>query len=300
MLRNIFRISVCVMLMSFFNVCTASETLLGDEADYSNRSSTNITPHESHARFAQPSDGDDDDEAAESTPQNATFATQVLPSAAATTGGADQAKEDDTEEYVNVPTQAKISPEFSIVGGMFDALVVPDSTMPYTVITLSGCICQALLAPSTFQNNSALVRINLSGSQLNFRDFEEKFGEGCLSLTHINLLGTIDGSVEGYPIITPERFAQLAHPDILQRILHGQCSLSISHPTREGGCYTVSEMKEKFLSSILQLRSLNKAKETLSTYQSLINMLRSGIEGIDPRAVAAAGANVAFKVCTGL
>ncbi|QOL19619.1 hypothetical protein [Candidatus Bodocaedibacter vickermanii] len=302
MLMNIFRISVCVMLMSFFNVCTASETLLDE--DQPAEGTPSGTPAESRAMFAADTGDGDDDADAESNDgtvepalQSATVAIQAMPSAA---GGAAAAVQPNEEEFVNVPEQAKILPEFSIVGGMYDALDIPNSTMPYTAITLANCTCNNPLDPSTFQNNSALVRINLSGSQLNFRYFEEKFGAGCLSLTHINLMGTIDGSVDGYPIITPERFAQLAHPDILQRILHGQCSLFISHPERVGGYYIVPEMQKKFLSSILQLRSLNKAKETLSTYQSLINMLRSGIEGIDPRAVAAAGANVAFKVCTGL
>lgn len=328
MLMNIFRISVCVMLMSFFNVCTASDALL-DDNQLAADGTPSGTPTESRARFASHSDEEDDADAesndgtVEPALQNATFATRIgtAPSTAHTqaekapplTAAAAQAQEEDTEEFVTVPVQAKISPEFSIVGGMYDALDIPNSTMPYTVLTLANCTCNNPLDPSTFQNNSALVHINLSGSQLNFRDFEEKFGAGCFSLNCIDLRNTVDSSVAGYPIITPERFAQLAHPDILQRILNGQCRLFISHPERERegkeereekeelqrGCYTVSEMQPKILFSILQLRSLNKAKEPLSAYQSLINMLRSGIEGIDPRAVAAASANVAFKVCTG-
>ncbi len=310
---NIFRSSVCFVLMSFFNICTASQTLLDDDQSSADCTPAE-TPTESRARFASHSDDEVDDThdgTAESPPQNATFAARAgtaPPSTASThpeqtppaAAAAAQSNAEDIEEYVNVPKQAKILPEFSIVGGMFDALVIPISTMPYTAITLSGCSCQALLDPSTFQNNLALVRINLNGSQLNFRDFEEKFGEGCLNLNCIDLMNTIDSSVVGYLIITPERFAQLAHPDILQRILHGHCSLSISHPAREGECYTVPEMQEKFLSSILQLRSLNKAKETLSAYGKLIEMLRAGVEGIDPKALAAAGGRAVFKVYTGV
>lgn len=302
MIMTIFRSSVCFVLISFFNICTASETLLDDTQPADG--TPPATPTESQARFAAASHSDDEDDE----PHDGTATETGQPRSANTTfahkAGAENphlaAVELEEQEFITVPTHANVLSEISISGGMFDTLVIPNSTMPYTAITLSNCTCYNPLDPEIFQKNLVLVRIILNGSQLNFRDFEEKFGEGCSNLSHINLLNASDVSVDGYSIITPERFAELAHPDVLQRILCGRCEVFISHPTRERAPYTLEEMKEKFLSSILQLRSLAKAKETLSTYQTVIEMLRTGVNKIDPTQLAAAGGRVLLGACTGL
>jgi hypothetical protein len=211
-----------------------------------------------------------------------------------------KASDTEDEEFVSVAPQINIPPKVSISGGMFSAFALPQSTMPYTSITLAGCICFSSLDPNTFQLNSALTRIILTNSQLNLRQFEENLGENCPNLSHIDLQGFIDVSVEGQPIITPERFAQIAHPCLLQRVLSENCKLYISHPKRSNECYLLEEMKERFLSSVLQLRSLTKAKETISMYQSVIDMLSTRVERKDLSALATAGIKAAFTAYTGM
>lgn len=202
--------------------------------------------------------------------------------------------------FVSVEKHEKIVATFHINGGMFDTLVIPHSTMPYTEITLSNCTCFNPFCSSSFQNNSVLTRIVLNNSYLNLRNFEEKLGEGCGNLSHIDLQKFSDVSVDGQTIITPERFAQLAHPDVLQRILSGKCELYISNEEREGECYSLDEMKDRFLSSVLHLRSLTKAKETVSTYQAIIDTLSTGVSCLDPSALAGVGFRAAITAYTGM
>ena len=306
MLMNIFRSSVCVMLMSFFHICTASESRLAESQD----SEGDSTPRPSQARFAVEEEVPDADEShdgtatevAQSALQNTTFAAGIIatspPPTPAKPNEADKASKE--EEFISVEPQALVPSTLHINGGMFDALVIPNSTMPYTTITLSNCTCFNPLDPTTFQNNPALTRIVFSNSQLNFRQFEEKFGEGCGNLTYIDLQNFSDVSVEGQSIMTPERFAQIAHPCLLQRVLSEKCVVLISYPDRPTEYYKLDEMKERFLSSILQLRSLTKAKETISVYQSLVEMLTNGVSKLDPTQLAAAGVRAAITACTGI
>lgn len=187
----------------------------------------------------------------------------------------------DEKEFVSIEAQKKVPVTIHVNGGMFDQLAIPHSTMLYAEITLVNCSCFHPLDPSTFQNNSELTRVVFNGSNLNLRQFEEKFGEDCVNLTYIDLQRFVDVSVKEQPLMTPERFAQIAHPCLLQRILGGHCIVLISRPDipeecYKEECYKLEEMKEKFLSSVLQLRSLTKAKETLSIYQTLIDMISIG------------------------
>jgi hypothetical protein len=65
-------------------------------------------------------------------------------------------------------------------------------------------------------------------------------------------------------------------------------------------CYQLDDMKERFLTSILHLRSLTKAKETVTTYQVLIDMITAGASKLDPAQLAAAGGKALFNAYTGL
>lgn len=302
-----FRISVYTLLTRFMlllNICFASEANL-DSAQHIPSSPS--TPAESHARFhADESLVDGDEPNNDETPTE--ISRQVFPNAtfgartSTYTSVEELLKDSEKEEdgFISVEKQAKIKPTLQIVGGMFDTITFPHSTMPFVEIELSNCTCFNPLDPSTFQNNSELSKIALTYSQLNLRYFEEKLGENCPTLLHIDLQGFVDVSVTEQPIITPERFAQIAHPDLLQRILRGVCKVFISRPDRPVECYTLEEMKEPFLSSILHLRSLTKAKETLSTYQRLIDMLTTGASKLDPAQLAAAGGRVLLGVYTGI
>jgi hypothetical protein len=304
MLMNIFRSSVCVMLMSFFHLCTASESHLAE----SEHSEGGSTPSQSRARFAASSSDDEIDEShdgtatevAQSALQNNTFASRIIPTSPPPSTLKAAAKDQNEEEFISVSPQVLVPPTIHINGGMFEDLIIPRSTMWYTKITVSNCTCFNPLDPTTFQNNPALTHISLSSSQLNLRQFEEKFGEGCGNLTCIDLQDFSDVSVTEQPLMTPERFAQIAHPCLLQRVLSENCVVLISHPERPVEPYKLDEMKERFLSSILQLRSLTKAKETISAYQSLIELLTNGVSKLDPTQLAAAGGRVLLSVYTGM
>lgn len=300
----LFRNSVYSLLTRFMlipNICFASEADL-DSAQHT--PSSPLTPLESHARFhADPAlvDAPNNDETPTEIGRqalpNSTFAARPTTYTSIEESLKDSEKEDDG--FISVEKQAKIKATIQIVGGMFDTLTLPHSTMPYTEIELSHCTCFNPLDQSTFQNNPELSSITLRNSHLNLRNFVENLGEKCTSLIHIDLQGFVDVSATEQPIITPERLAQIAHPDLLQRILRGVCTVFISHPDRQTECYTLEEMKEPFLSSILHLRSLTKAKETLSTYQRLIDMLTAGVSKLEPTQLAAAGGRVLLGVYTG-
>lgn len=301
------RNSIYTLLTSFIllsNFCFASEADL-DSVQHTPRSP--LTPQESQARFQAYAGLEDGDESNnDETPTvigrqvfpNTTFAARPATFRSVEEPSKESEKEEDG--FISVEKQTKIKPTLKIVGGMFDTLTFPHSTMPYTEIVLSHCTCFNPLDPSTFQNNSELSKISLKNSQLNLRYFIENLGENCPSLTDIDLQGFVDLSATEQPIITPERFAQIVHPDLLQRILRGVCNVFISRPDRPVDCYTLEEMKEPFLSSILHLRSLAKAKETLSTYQRLIDMLTTGASKLDPAQLAAAGGRVLLGVYTGI
>ncbi len=274
------RNSVCTLLTSFIllsNFCFASEADL-DSAQHTPISPS--TPVESHARFhfdAALVDGDEPNN--DETPTE--IGRQALPNstfAARTTIVDEASKKSEKEEdgFISVEKQAKIKPTLKIVGGMFDTITFPHSILPYTDIELSHCTCFNPLDPSAFKNNPVLSSIILRNSQLNLRYFIENLGENCPILIHIDLQGFVDLSATEQPIVTPERFAQIAHPDLLKRILSGVCTLYISHPDRQTEGYTLDEIKESFLFSIIQMRSLSKSKKTLSTYQRLIDMLTTG------------------------
>lgn len=288
------------MLLS--SICLASEADL-DSAQHTPSSPS--TPVESHARFhVDAALVDDDEPNNDETPTE--IGRQALPNSrfaarpAIFTSVEETSKESEEDGFISVEKQAKIKPTLKIVGAMFDTLTFPHSTMPYAEIELSHCTCFNPLDPSTVQNNPELLKITLRHSHLNLRNFVENFGENCPSLIHIDLQDSMDLSVTKQPIVAPERFAQIAHPDLLQRILRGACTLYISHPDRQTECYALEEMKEPFLSSILQMRSLSKSKETLSTYQRLIDMLTTGASKLDPAQLAAAGGRVLLGVYTGL
>lgn len=266
---NVFHNTTVLVLSTLvvsLNVCFGSETYFnsGGEDD--------ITP----PQFNRPESlGEYDETATEiekSAVQNDTFATQ-MPTTSIPAVGQTKTTEIEEDGFISVECHLRVNPTFRLVGGMFDTLTLPQSTMPFTEIELSYCTCFTPLDATQFHHNSEVVRIILSHSQFNLRHFEEKLGENCPKLTHIDLQGFVDVSVAEQPIITPERFAQIAHPDLLQRILCGNCNVLISNGDRPSESYSLEEMKERFLSSILQLRSLTKARETISTYQTLIDMI---------------------------
>jgi hypothetical protein len=201
----------------------------------------------------------------------------------------------DVDEYVNV---TNTQPGFTINDGMFTTLIIPESITPYKMISLVRCVCFNSLDPSSFQNNLALTHIILTGSHLNFLGSEEKLGEGCPKLEHIDLRGTADLSIDKDTPITPERFAQLIHPDVLLRILSAQCNVSILNPEHEGTCYTVDEMKAKFLRSVVELRSAQKSQEGI--YQRIMAVLAAGINEFDHTKLAGVGVRAAIKACTGI
>lgn len=299
-----------LILLTFalsFNALNASEQHFDD-----GESDAGSDHAKSQARFEAPQNPRDDD--AEDTPTEIGQGATPNATCAHKTGAENSPPEalqtkpspykevvpSEADGFISVEKQARIPATLQIKGGMFDTLSLPNSSMPYTEIMLLNCTCFGPLDPSQFQNNPELRILSLTGSQLNLRHFEEKLGEKCANLSQINLQGFTDVSAEGQTMITPERFAQLAHPDILQRILSGQCTLFISHPEGDNECYGIDEMKEKFLSSILQLRSLRKAEETVSTYQRIVEMLKTGVGSIDPSALASSGVRAAINACTGI
>lgn len=201
----------------------------------------------------------------------------------------------DVEEYVNV---ASTQPGFNINDGMFAILMIPESTTPYKKISLVRCVCFNPLNPSSFQNNPELTHIILTDSHLNLLGSEEKLGEGCPKLEHIDLRNTVDLSIDKDTPITPGRFAQLAHPDLLLRILSAQCKVSILNPEHEGTCYTVDEMKAKFLRSVVELRSAQKSQEGI--YQRIMTVLAAGINEFDLKQLLGVSMRAAIKAGTGI
>lgn len=154
------------------------------------------------------------------------------------------------------------------------------------------------IQPCKFSKQSRFTHLVLTDSHLNFSGSEEKIGEGCPNIVHIDLRGCSDLSVGNQAPITPERFAQLTHPDVLLRILSAQCQLLILNPERYEECYTVEEMKAKFLQSVVESRSVQKSQEGI--YQRIMAILAAGISEFDPTKVAGFGIRAIIKAGTGI
>jgi hypothetical protein len=202
--------------------------------------------------------------------------------------------EDEGMGFVTV-TNAKA--EFMIKDTTFKTLIIPEPISPFKKIMIIQCTCYNSIDAASFQNNPELTHLILTGSYINWGGSEEKLGEGC-PLEYIDLKGTVDISIDKEAPITPERFAQLIHPDILLRILNAQCELFILNPTTVGMCYSVDEMREKFLRSLVERRSDLKSQEGI--YQTLIGLLPDRVKDIDPSKVVGLGVRAAFTACTGI
>lgn len=170
MLSYTLRLLILFAFSLSFNILYASEQNLEDlDSDIESehlisqaRFEYQHTPRENGDEAEAPPTGIGQD----ATP-NATFASN------ANTTPPKAADIEKEEEFISVPKHTTMLAKFSIVGRMFDTLVIPLSTMPYTEITLSGCSCFNPLNPNDFQNNPSLTHIILNASQLNLRLFEE-------------------------------------------------------------------------------------------------------------------------------
>jgi hypothetical protein len=297
---------VLISISLLFNPCHASESIFGDPDGSDNESTHTASAQASVARFVpdqpqyQPDTSADDATTiagdlgsnGESDVANGTFTHTIAPEVTTPNKALPLT---DVEEYVNV---TNTQPEFAITDGMYRTLNIPESSTPYTKITLIRCVCFNSIDPASFQNNPELTHLIFTGSHLNFSGSEEKLGEECPNLVHIDLRGTADISIDKDTPITPERFAQLIHPDVLLRILSSQCNVSILNPKREGSCYTVDEMKAKFLQSVVELCSAQKSQEGIS--QRIMAVLSAGINEFDHTKLAGVGVRAAIKACTGI
>lgn len=204
-------------------------------------------------------------------------------------------QDDETMGFVTV---ANTQPEFTISDATFRTLTIPQPISPFTHIVILGCTCFNPIDSASFQNNPVLTHLVLKNSHLNFAANEEKLGEGCSKLEHIDLRGTADRSIDKDNPITPERFAQLIHPDVLLRILNKKCTVLILNPAEEETCYTLDEMKPKFLQSVTELRSSQESQK--SVYQQIIAILSKGIKEFDSANLAGFGVRAAIKAYTGM
>lgn len=290
---------ILITVSVYINPCLASRTDLADQgndsdAESNHTTSTPIFGHETEAPFTSvPKSSSQELSANADVPRNDTF-TAPSDSLAAPPQKPTQS-DNDTMGFVTVATA---KPAFKICDCMYKTLSIPEPTTPYTSIEIVRCMCFTAFNPASFQNNPDLTHLVLTDSHLNFSGSEEKIGEGCPNIVHIDLQGCSDLSVGNQAPITPERFAQLAHPDVLLRILSAQCQLLIKNPERSEECYTVEEMKAKFLQSVVEWRSVQKSQEGI--YQRIMAILAAGISEFDPTKVAGFGVRAIIKAGTGI
>ncbi len=163
---------------------------------------------------------------------------------------------------ISTPTEKKIMCH----GGTYDAFpVTQPRTNNYSQLALKGVQLQSPIPLWVFQENSALKKVALVESSVNFSAFTNNLGQGCPNLEELNLTGMTGISLKDF-------IETVASSGLLDKILKEECKLKFTCPDdgktaavfradSDPGLYSTSTVKQ-----LIKMFQAQKAKEAQSTW----------------------------------